>query len=57
MFGVLDLRLTALACAVLLALALALQVCAQEPYTIQEASVAVYRDGVVHVKLVASIDP
>ena len=50
-------RLTALACVVLLALALTFQVYAQEPYTVQEASISVYADGVAHVKLTASVDP
>jgi uncharacterized membrane protein len=52
-----NLRLAALACVALLALALTFQVFAQEPYTVQEASVTVYRDGVAHVTLVASVDP
>jgi uncharacterized membrane protein len=52
-----NLRLASLACVALLALALTFQVFAQEPYTVQEASVTVYRDGVAHVTLVASVDP
>jgi uncharacterized membrane protein len=52
-----NLRLAALACVALLALASTFQVFAQEPYTVQEASVTVYRDGVAHVTLVASVDP
>jgi len=52
-----NLRLAALACVALLASALTFQVFAQEPYTVQEASVTVYRDGVAHVTLVASVDP
>lgn len=52
-----NLRLAKLACVVLLALALTFQTCAQEPYAVQEASVTVYRDGVAHVTLVASVDP
>ena len=51
-----NLRLVTLACVVLLAWALIYHAYAQEPYGIQEASVIIYRDGVAHVKVVASVD-
>jgi uncharacterized membrane protein len=46
-----------LAYAVPLVLALTFQAYAQEPYIVQEVLVTVYRDGVAHVKLTASVDP
>ena len=43
-----------LACLALLALA---QASAQQPYAIEKAIVTVYRDGIAHVRVEASVDP
>jgi len=44
-----------LACLVLLVLVA--QASAQQPYAIEKATVTVYRDGVAHVRIEASVDP
>jgi uncharacterized membrane protein len=49
-------KFTILQLAILLLPVLTLQVYAQEPYTIMEVSVTIYRDGEAHVRLTASVD-